>query len=180
MTVLTTESSIAPLSTAVRRFESPATARKKYSRAARVLADQVVVPVADNTTPNVCISQKRMALSLKLEPLKAGLPEFETLLGKGMQQALTIGGDCQRVDLAVADEGVSKRHVILALAGVDGGLGLSVADASTEGTWVNGERLPATMKRFRVHDGDSLCIKGPCREENFGWKLVFQEAVCAQ
>ena len=75
---------------------------------------------------------------------------------------------------------VSMRHVVLALAGVDGGLGLSVADASIEGTWVNGERLPATMKRFRVHDGDSLCIKGPCREENFGWKLVFQEAVCAQ
>jgi len=167
-------------STAVRRFESPATARKKISHAASESADQAVGAVAEERVTNVWNSQQNAALSLRLEPLKPGLPEFETLLGKGMQQAMTIGGDSCRVDLAVLDEFVSKRHVVLALAGVNGGLGLSVADASIEGTWVNGERLPATMKRFRVHDGDSLCIKGPCREENFGWKLVFQEAVCAQ
>ena len=104
MTVLTTESSSAPVSTAVCRFESPATARKKYSHAARVLANQAAVAVTEERAPNVWTSQQKAALSLRLEPLKAGLPEFEMLLGKGMQQALTIGGDTPRVDLAVHDE----------------------------------------------------------------------------
>jgi len=116
------------------------------------------------------------AIALRLEPLKAGLPEFERVLGES-RQSVTIGSQRGVSDVVVRDETVSKRHTVLALVAINGELALGIVDHSTNGTFVNGQRLPSKTKRFRMRNGDTLQIKDPSVDEGFGWKVDFGNTV---
>merc|ERR1712085_25794 len=117
------------------------------------------------------------AIALRLEPLIPGLPEFERVLNDTKQGVIIgskRGGAC---DVTVMDDAVSKKHCSLSIIGLKGELALSVIDHSTNGIWVNGERLPVKGKRYRLRNGDKLTVKKKDLEENFGWKCDFGATV---
>lgn len=116
--------------------------------------------------------QVKKAIALRLEPLKPGLPEFERVLGED-RQSITIGQLRGVADVVIRDEAVSKKHCVLSLIGINGELGLSIIDHSTNGTFVNGKRLPVKQKRYRVRSGDKLFVKHPELDGEFGWTLDF-------
>lgn len=118
----------------------------------------------------------KRAIVLRLEPLKPGLPEFERVLSEE-RQSMTIGSMRGKVDLLVSDEAVSKKHATLSIVGIKGELALSVMDYSTNGTFVNGERLPEKQKRYRIRSGDKLTVKNKSLDEDFGWKCDFGNTV---
>lgn len=119
---------------------------------------------------------KGKAIVLRLEPLKPGLPSFEKVLSES-RQIITIGSGRGTADVLVREEGVSKKHVSLVLISIHGELGLAIVDSSTNGTFVNGKRLPAKQKRFRIRSGDTVLIKDPGLDDEFGWKLDFGNTV---
>lgn len=116
--------------------------------------------------------QAKKAIALRLEPLQPGLPQFERVLGED-RQSVTIGHMRGVADVVVRDEAVSKKHCVLSLIGINGELGLSIIDHSTNGTFVNGNRLPIKQKRYRVRSGDKLFVKHPELDGEFGWTLDF-------
>jgi len=116
------------------------------------------------------------AIALRLEPLKPGLPEFEKVLGEH-KQSVVIGSQRGVADVVVVDEIVSKKHIILSLIGVHGELALSIADYSTNGTWMNGERLREKKKKYRVRSGDKILVMDPTLDDEFGWKVDFGNTV---
>lgn len=118
----------------------------------------------------------RKAIALRLEPLKQGLPDFERVLSED-RQSVTIGTKRGTCDLVIVDEAVSKKHCVLALIGIHGELALSVVDYSTNGTFVNGSRLPTKGKRFRIRSGDRLQVKDVTLEEDFGWTCDFGNTI---
>lgn len=119
---------------------------------------------------------KGKAIALRLEPLKPGLPEFERVLGEN-RQSILIGSNRSKVDVNVADDVVSKKHVSLSLIGIKGELALCITDHSTNGSYINGTRLPGREKKFRIRSGDKLTLKAPGLDEDFGWKLDFGNTV---
>ncbi|CAE6941990.1 unnamed protein product, partial [Symbiodinium sp. CCMP2592] len=98
------------------------------------------------------------AIALRLEPLKPGLPEYEKVLGE-QKQTVLIGSNRGKVDVFVRDECISKKHTSLSLVGIHGELALSVLDHSTNGSFLNGQRLPAKDKKYRIRNGDKLTLK---------------------
>lgn len=116
------------------------------------------------------------AIVLRLEPLKPGMPEYEKILGEH-KQIVRIGSQRGSVDVCVIDDAVSKRHTEIELVGIKGELALSIVDYSTNGTYINGKRLQAKKKRFRIRSGDLLQIMDPSIDEEFGWKLDFGNTV---
>lgn len=116
------------------------------------------------------------AIALRLEPLKPGLPEYEKVLGE-QKQTVSIGSNRGKVDVAVRDEAVSKKHLSLSIVGIHGDLALSVVDHSTNGSFLNGHRLPEKNKRYRIRNGDKLTLKAPDIEEDCGWKVDFGNTV---
>lgn len=111
-----------------------------------------------------------------MEPLKPGLPEYEKVLGEA-RQLVTIGSARGKVDICVHNDATSKRHAVLALVGIQNELALAVSDHSTNGTWVNDQRVPAKDKRFRIRTGDRLLVKDPGVEPDVGWKVDIGNAV---
>lgn len=116
------------------------------------------------------------AIALRLEPLKPGLPEYEKVLGENKQTVL-IGSQRGVVDVLCTNEAVSKKHTSLALVGVHGELALSIMDTSTNGTYVNGKRLEAKKKRYRIRSGDLLQLVDPSIDAELGWKVDFGNTV---
>eukprot|EP00933_Yihiella_yeosuensis_P080498 TRINITY_DN93933_c0_g1_i1.p1 TRINITY_DN93933_c0_g1~~TRINITY_DN93933_c0_g1_i1.p1 ORF type:complete len:342 (+),score=94.53 TRINITY_DN93933_c0_g1_i1:46-1026(+) len=116
------------------------------------------------------------AICLRLEPLKPELPEFEKVLGES-KQSVTIGSNRGKVDVLVRDEAVSKRHVSLQLIGIKNDLALCVVDHSTNGSYLNGQRIPTKDKKFRIRNGDKLTVKSPSLDADFGWKVDFGNTV---
>ncbi|CAE7823088.1 unnamed protein product, partial [Symbiodinium sp. KB8] len=53
---------------------------------------------------------------------------------------------------------------------IHGELALSVLDHSTNGSFLNGQRLPAKDKKYRIRNGDKLTLKASDIEEDYGWK----------
>lgn len=119
----------------------------------------------------------KKAIALRLEPLGSGVKAFERVLSES-NQSVTIGSNRKGVDVLVNDEAVSKKHCTLELIGIKGELALSVIDNSTNGTYVNGERLAVKGKRYRVRNGDKLILKNPGLDEDFGWTCDFGNTVC--
>lgn len=119
---------------------------------------------------------KGQAIVLRMEPLKAGLPSYEKVLSESKQSVL-IGSGRGLADVLVREEGISKRHASLVLIAIHGELGLAIVDSSTNGTFVNGKRLPAKQKRFRIRSGDVVLVKDPGLDEELGWKLDFGNTV---
>jgi pSer/pThr/pTyr-binding forkhead associated (FHA) protein len=104
------------------------------------------------------------------------MPEFEKILGEN-KQSILIGSQRGAVDVLVTNEIVSKKHVKLELVGIKGELALSVIDTSTNGTFLNGKRLEAKKKRFRIRSGDTLQLMDPSIDEEYGWKVDFGNTV---
>merc|ERR1712151_1312369 len=118
----------------------------------------------------------KRAIVLRLEPLKPGLPEFEKVLSEE-KQSVTIGSLRGKVDLLVSDEACSKKHCSLSICGIKGELALAVIDYSTNGTFINGEKLPEKSKRYRIRSGDKLTVKSNSLDEDFGWRADFGNTV---
>jgi len=116
------------------------------------------------------------AIALRLEPLKPGLPEYEKVLGENKQIVL-IGSHRGVVDVLCTHDAVSKKHTTLALVGVHGELALSIMDTSTNGTYINGKRLEAKKKRYRIRSGDLLQLIDPSIDAELGWKVDFGNTV---
>lgn len=119
---------------------------------------------------------QKKAIALRLDPLAPGLPSFERVLSED-RQSITIGSNRKLVDVAVVDDAVSKKHCTLSLVGVHGQLALCVVDHSTNGTYLNNERLPAKQKKYRVNAGDKLVLKHPDLDKEFGWTCDFGNTV---
>mmetsp|Transcript_54487 Transcript_54487/g.129895 ORF Transcript_54487/g.129895 Transcript_54487/m.129895 type:complete len:282 (-) Transcript_54487:82-927(-) len=118
----------------------------------------------------------KKAIHLKMEPLKPGLPAFERTLTEE-KQTLSIGGQRKFSELVVGGEAVSKKHCTIALVAIKGELALSITDSSTNGTWVNGQRLREKQKKYRLRSGDRLQLKSPDYEDGFGWTCEFGNTV---
>merc|ERR1712060_359547 len=101
---------------------------------------------------------------------------FERVLSED-RQSVTIGSKRGTVDVFVVDEAISKVHCVLALIGIHGELALSITDHSTNGTFVNGKRLPVKKKRYRIRNGDRVEIKDTTLDDDFGWKCDFGNTV---
>ncbi|CAJ1355246.1 unnamed protein product [Effrenium voratum] len=50
-------------------------------------------------------------------------------------------------------------------------------DHSTNGSFLNGNRLPDKNKRYRIRSGDKLTLKSPDIEPDYGWKVDFGNTV---
>merc|ERR1711957_845554 len=118
----------------------------------------------------------KKAIALRLEPLRPGVPEFEKVMSED-RQTITVGTNKALVDIVVRDEIVSKKHCMLALVGIHGELALSIQDSSSNGTYVNGERLAVKQKKYRIRNGDKLELKHPDVDAGFGWKVDFGNTV---
>jgi hypothetical protein len=118
----------------------------------------------------------KRAIALKLEPLGPGVPVFERVLSEE-RQSVTIGSNRKSVDVLVSDDAISKMHCTIALVGINNELALSIIDNSTNGTFVNGERLREKGKRYRLRSGDKLVMKNPSVDEEYGWSCDFGNTV---
>merc|ERR1719253_1078670 len=108
--------------------------------------------------------------------MKPGVPEFEKVLGEHKQSVL-IGSQRGVVDLVVSAEAVSKKHTTISLVGIHGELALTIVDTSTNGTYINGKRIQAKHKRFRLRSGDTLQLMDPSIDPELGWKVDFGNTV---
>merc|ERR1712129_170982 len=102
--------------------------------------------------------------------------EFERVLSES-NPMVTLGSNRKTCDLIAMDEAVSKKHCILTLIGVHGELAMGIIDHSTNGTYVNGKRIAVKGKRYRIRSGDTILVKNPGLEEDFGWKCDFGNTV---
>mmetsp|Transcript_32897 Transcript_32897/g.70800 ORF Transcript_32897/g.70800 Transcript_32897/m.70800 type:complete len:304 (+) Transcript_32897:628-1539(+) len=118
----------------------------------------------------------KKAIALRLEPLKGGIPSFERVLSEDNQNVV-IGSRRGAVDIVVSDEAVSKRHCEFSLIGVQNQLALAITDYSTNGTWVNGNKVSSKGKKYRIRTGDRVQIKCSTLEDDFGWTLDFGSTV---
>lgn len=127
-------------------------------------------------SPKASESGASKAIALRMEPLKASMPSFERVLSE-TKQSIVIGSQRGVVDVLVSDEVVSKKHTTIALVGIKGELALSIVDTSTNGTYVNGEKLHTKHKKYRLRNGDKLQLMDPSVDEEFGWKVDFGNTV---
>lgn len=89
---------------------------------------------------------------------------------------LTIGKEKGTNDLAIQDGAISRKHCIIEFDVNKGAV--YVIDASTNGTFLNGIRLPAKMSgKVMLSHGDDLVLKDakvdPAQE--FGWVINITE-----
>merc|ERR1719316_166653 len=85
------------------------------------------------------------------------------------RKVVSIGKDAAN-DVVVRDQAVSRRHCKLELHLKKGGV--YVSDISTNGTYLNGRRLPKKEKRSKVlvAHGDELLLKSPeAGDPEFGY-----------
>jgi len=155
---------------------APVPRKKVTSPGQRAPAEQLPPAAVYGFDGGLKAESRGKAIALRLEPLKAGLPEYEKVLGE-QKQTVSIGSNRGKVDVAVRDEAVSKKHLSLSIVGIHGELALCIVDHSTNGSFLNGHRLPEKNKRYRIRNGDKLTLKAPDIEEDCGWKVDFGNTV---
>merc|ERR1712007_234795 len=92
------------------------------------------------------------------------------------QPILTIGKDKSN-DVVIADALISRQHCILEFDEDRGAL--YVLDCSTNGTFLNGLRLPSkTVGKVLLSHGDELLFKDPASgEQEFGYIVNITELI---
>lgn len=118
--------------------------------------------------------RKVEAVLVRLSPM-GRLPSHEKRLTASTPQ-LTIGKEKGANDVFVADNAVSRQHCILEFDLSKGAV--YVLDTSTNGTYLNGVRLPQKMTgKVILSHGDDLVLKDlktdPAQE--FGWIVNIEE-----
>jgi len=90
------------------------------------------------------------------------------------QPSLSIGKDSKN-DVVISDPLVSRHHCIIELDADRGAI--YVTDRSTNGTFLNGIRLPSKkLGKVLLSHGDELLLKDPAGgEQEFGYIVNLQE-----
>lgn len=106
----------------------------------------------------------------RLSPM-SNLPKFERNLAEG-QLRISIGKD-PSMDLIITSTHVSRQHCVIELDMKK--RGIYVIDCSTNGTYLNGKRLPgkSTGKVLLSH-GDEIVLKNPKEDSEFGYIVNFE------
>eukprot|EP00392_Amoebophrya_sp_AT5.2_P005151 g5160.t1 len=117
----------------------------------------------------------KSGIVLRLSPMTGRLPTFETMLSSAKSR-IRIGKDKEKSDLCLDKareelKSISRDHCVLEYDHRKGGV--YVLDVSTNGTYLNGKRLPAKKRIFVCH-GDEICFKnaevgGGGRDSEFGY-----------
>eukprot|EP00746_Dinoflagellata_sp_MGD_P155734 gnl/MRDRNA2_/MRDRNA2_85535_c0_seq2.p1 gnl/MRDRNA2_/MRDRNA2_85535_c0~~gnl/MRDRNA2_/MRDRNA2_85535_c0_seq2.p1 ORF type:complete len:434 (-),score=66.98 gnl/MRDRNA2_/MRDRNA2_85535_c0_seq2:372-1673(-) len=108
------------------------------------------------------------AVSVRLSPMST-LPSFEKQLTVS-NTMLTIGKEKSGNDVFILDGTMSRQHCIIELDMSRGAV--YIIDTSTNGTFLNGERLPAKASaKVLLSHGDELLLKDQSQDPNgeFGW-----------
>merc|ERR1712151_551162 len=94
----------------------------------------------------------------RLSPIGNGLKPVEKALSSS-SPALSMGKDLGN-DAVIADELISRQHFVLELDMAKGVV--YIVDLSTNGTFLNGKRLPQKKRgKIMVSHGDELMLKDP-------------------
>lgn len=114
-------------------------------------------------------SQGIESVLVRLSPMTVNhlLPAQKTF--SGSETTLTMGKDKQN-DVVIQDAAVSRHHCVISFEPAKGGI--YVADLSTNGTYLNGVRLPSKKLAGKVllSHGDELLFKDPAAgDAEFGY-----------
>lgn len=121
--------------------------------------------------------RKLESVSVRLSPMSERLPTFERVLKIAGPQ-ITIGKEKECNDCCVRDALVSRRHCTLELDIERGAI--YAIDLSTNGTFLNGTKLPAKGGgKVLLSHGDELVLKTPDQDPSreFGWIVSISEMV---
>jgi hypothetical protein len=115
--------------------------------------------------------RKAESVLCRLSPMSRLRPAEKTLTAG---QVLTIGKGRTNM-VMVEDQLVSREHAILELDAERGAM--YVLDCSTNGTWLNGKRLPAKDEgKVLLSHGDELLLKDPASgDQEFGYIVNLNE-----
>mmetsp|Transcript_80920 Transcript_80920/g.219322 ORF Transcript_80920/g.219322 Transcript_80920/m.219322 type:complete len:142 (+) Transcript_80920:1-426(+) len=118
-------------------------------------------------------SDQGFSVLLRLSPMH-NLRPFEVTFTSA-RKAVSLGKDADN-DLVVSDQLVSRRHCVIELDNQRGGV--FVADFSTNGTFLNGRRLPAKNQgKVILMHGDELLLKDPQQgDAEFGYIVNLKQA----
>eukprot|EP00415_Alexandrium_ostenfeldii_P000720 UN0720 len=105
---------------------------------------------------------------MRLAPMGLSLRPVEKLLSV-RSPTLSIGKD-KLNDAVVADAQISRQHCVLELDSKRGAV--YAVDFSTNGTFLNGRRLPNKKHgKVLLSHGDELCLKDPGQDAEFGYMV---------
>lgn len=105
---------------------------------------------------------------VRLAPMGISLQPVEKALSS-RSRTLTIGKDKSN-DVVIIDSCISRQHCVLELDNARGAV--YVVDHSTNGTFLNGKRLPQKKHgKVVLSHGDELLLKGVNRDPEFGYMV---------
>lgn len=153
------------------------TARENHVQTAAKLVNRVIGHCkwgsSESKVRRILKPRMLQNVEFKLSPMDL-LPIFERRLTPA-QPTISIGKDPSN-DVFIKDDLVSRKHCILELDAERGGV--FVIDTSTNGTFLNNERLPAQgSSKVLLSHGDDLVLKHPDHDPNreFGWVVNMTE-----
>lgn len=113
------------------------------------------------------------SVSVRLSPMNTLRPKEKTL--SASQSVFSIGKDKKSNDVVIPDDVISRQHCVLELDSERGAV--YVLDCSTNGTFLNGTRLPSkSAGKVLLTHGDELCLKDPnAGEPEFGYIVNINE-----
>lgn len=111
------------------------------------------------------------SLILRLSPMNTLRPAEKVL---NMGQTLSIGKD-KANDLVIPDAVVSRQHCVLELDAERGAV--YIVDCSTNGTYLNGRRLPSKQSgKVIISHGDEILLKDPSSgDSEYGYIVNINE-----
>eukprot|EP00746_Dinoflagellata_sp_MGD_P137161 gnl/MRDRNA2_/MRDRNA2_70984_c0_seq3.p1 gnl/MRDRNA2_/MRDRNA2_70984_c0~~gnl/MRDRNA2_/MRDRNA2_70984_c0_seq3.p1 ORF type:complete len:267 (-),score=48.82 gnl/MRDRNA2_/MRDRNA2_70984_c0_seq3:38-781(-) len=133
--------------------------------------------ISEDKVSRIIKPRKVEAVVIRLAPLIETLPSFEKRLTTAIRQ-LTIGKEKGTNDLAIPDATISRQHCILEFDVSKGAV--YIVDSSTNGTFLNGTRLPAKMSgKVILSHGDEILFKDSISnpEQDFGWMVNIDERI---
>jgi len=117
------------------------------------------------------LSPKKMTWAMcRLSPM-SNLTKFERNLNEA-HPVITIGKDTG-MDLIIPNSHISRQHCVIEFDMKRSGV--YIIDCSTNGTFLNGKRLPAKSSgKVLLSHGDEINLKSPNEDPEFGYIVNFQ------
>jgi len=123
---------------------------------------------SDDKVQRLLSCRRAESVLVRLAPMGLNLHSVERALNR-KANTLSIGKDKSN-DVVLPDVLVSRHHCVLEL---DSGRGaVYVLDCSTNGTFLNGKRLPQKKRgKVLLSHGDELLLKDPQQDAEFGYMV---------
>jgi len=117
------------------------------------------------------LSPKKITWAMcRLSPM-SNLSKFERNLNES-HPVITIGKDAA-MDLVIPNSHISRQHCVIEFDTKRSGV--YIIDCSTNGTFLNGKRLPAKSSgKVLLSHGDEINLKSPNEDPEFGYIVNFQ------